>query len=377
MDFDYVLVGGGLQSGLIALALRRYQPEATVAIVERSETLGGNHTWSFHDTDIPAEMADVVAPLVVQHWEGHEIRFPAHVRRLAGGYATITSSRLHEVVTEMVATCEGSTIFFRTTATETSPRRVRFSDSECLSARWVIDARGPLDAPVRKAGFQKFVGLELQFDRPTGPQHPILMDATVPQKDGFRFVYTLPLSPERLLVEDTYYSNHVELDVPSVRERVLQYAQQQGWTGGQVVRAEHGVLPIPWKQELPQSDEVLQAGYRGGWFHPTTGYSVPIACRLALAIATAGGELPAAFQKLRSFYRGNTRFCHLLNWMLFRAYEPNNRFRVLERFYRLPEPTIQRFYSLTMIPSDRARILCGTPPRGFSVRSALSRMEMT
>ncbi len=42
--------------------------------------------------------------------------------------------------------------------------------------------------------------------------------------------------------------------------------------------------------------------------------------------------------------------------------------RVFERFYRLPEDVIRRFYSLRMSWSDRVRILVGRPPRGFSLR---------
>jgi len=60
--------------------------------------------------------------------------------------------------------------------------------------------------------------------------------------------------------------------------------------------------------------------------------------------------------------------------MTFRAYPPAERWQVLARFYRdMPEDTIRRFYALDMTWRDRARILSGRPPRGFSLRSALSR----
>lgn len=51
MPFDYVIAGGGLQAGLLVLALRHREPTATIAVVERADTLGGNHTWSFHEAD--------------------------------------------------------------------------------------------------------------------------------------------------------------------------------------------------------------------------------------------------------------------------------------------------------------------------------------
>ena len=66
--FDYVLVGGGLQSGLIALALRHHQPNASLLIVEKSGQLAGNHTWSFHTTDLSGEMAAWIDGVVEHRW---------------------------------------------------------------------------------------------------------------------------------------------------------------------------------------------------------------------------------------------------------------------------------------------------------------------
>ena len=48
--------------------------------------------------------------------------------------------------------------------------------------------------------------------------------------------------------------------------------------------------------------------------------------------------------------------------MLFKAADPPERYRVLERFYRLPEPLIGRFYAGRSTFTDRARILAGRPP---------------
>ena len=57
----------------------------------------------------------------------------------------------------------------------------------------------------------------------------------------------------------------------------------------------------------------------------------------------------------RAFYR-------LLDRMLFRAARPELRYRVLERFYRLPQPLIERFYAAGSTLADKARILSGKPP---------------
>jgi hypothetical protein len=70
-EFDYVLVGGGLQNGLIATALRKRQPESRIALIEREGALGGNHTWCFHGTDVASASRDWLERLVVHAWPGY------------------------------------------------------------------------------------------------------------------------------------------------------------------------------------------------------------------------------------------------------------------------------------------------------------------
>ena len=48
--------------------------------------------------------------------------------------------------------------------------------------------------------------------------------------------------------------------------------------------------------------------------------------------------------------------------MLYLAAQPQRRYRVLERFYTLPEPLIARFYAARLTARDGFRILAGVPP---------------
>ncbi len=52
----------------------------------------------------------------------------------------------------------------------------------------------------------------------------------------------------------------------------------------------------------------------------------------------------------------------MLNRMLFRAAEPAERYKVLERFYRLDPALVARFYAGRSTAMDKARILMGKPP---------------
>jgi len=314
--------------------------------------------------------------LVVKRWDGYSVRFPSFERRLDSAYSAVSSEQLARHVTEMFAQHPSSRLMLGRSVQHVASSSATLSDGEVLNARFVIDARGPeAHSRVNAIGYQKFVGLELELEAPCALAEPIVMDATVPQQDGFRFVYTLPLSPTRVLVEDTYFADGPELDAALLRTRVLAYAQQLGLKVSGIVREESGILPLPAATAPSRPGSPWLAGYAGGWFHPTTGYSFPIAARVALHVAASTPEtlFDQPFDALSREHARQQRYACLLNRLLFRAMPDHARRNVLERFYQLPETSIARFYALSTTAFDRARILCGRPPRGLSVSRAFTK----
>lgn len=373
---DYALAGGGLQNSLIALALAARQPDARVVMIERGSAIGGNHTWSFHAGDLPEGAAAWIDPLVVARWPGYDVAFPALQRSLDAPYASISSARLAACVTAALA-ARGGRLLLDTKIEQVEAHRVVARDATgaavTIEAEAVIDARGPDRAQPAACGWQKFLGQEVVLAAPHGLARPMLMDARLPQRDGFRFMYVLPLAADRVLVEDTYFSDGSSLDVVAARAAIAEYAAAQGWTIAEVAREETGVLPMPWRLEPPAPRPPLVAGYAGGWFHPLTGYSFPIAARLAAVVA----ELPAPrlfgpeLAALAAAHARQSSFAQRLAHMMFRWFAPEQRHHVLARFYRLPVASICRFYALQLTAGDRARIFAGRPPRGLSWRAVL------
>ena len=223
---EVLLVGGGLQSGLIALAVLHARPECRLTIIEAGEALGGNHTWSFHGTDVPPEAEAWIEPLVQVSWAGHDVFFPDHHRTLSGRYCSLTGEHMHRVVSKRVSEAPHGDLILGRRATAVDARGATLDDGRRLEADLVVDCRGPSAAPRTlgwRGGWQKFVGLEVRLKSPHGLTRPILMDARVAQRDGFRFLYVLPYSDDVLLVEDTVFSDHQELDVDSLRAGALSY----------------------------------------------------------------------------------------------------------------------------------------------------------
>jgi lycopene beta-cyclase len=137
-----------------------------------------------------------------------------------------------------------------------------------------------------------------------------------------------------------------------------------------VLDEEEGVLPVALGGDIEahwrRAESCALSGLRAALFHPTTGYSLPDAAALADAICELATIDASSVERLireRSIRLWRDRaFFRLLNRMLFQAARPNERYRVLERFYGLPEALIERFYAARLTGLDKLRLLSGKPP---------------
>lgn len=363
-----VIAGGGLSGCLAALALANRRPEVDFLLIEQGRTFGGRHTWSFFDTDVAAEDRWLIEPLLAHSWSRHDVYFPERVRTIDLGYNSIGSGDLDRLVR---ATLKPYQYRLGARMAEVGETYVTLEHGERIEAGGVIDARGTGHLPGLDLAWQKFVGRTYEFEAPHKVERPIIMDATVEQNEGYRFLYTLPFSAKSLMVEDTYYSTSPTLDVPLLRCRIDSYMLRKGWGPAEVVSEEQGILPIALGGDMAQlwpthGSAVPKLGLKGGFFHPTTGYSLPDAVRNAVLLADQTDlrtpALHALFRK-RAFSLWRERsFYRMLNRLLFRAAAPRERFRVLQHFYRLPKERISRFYGGRSTRLDKLRILSGKPP---------------
>ncbi len=363
-----VLAGGGLANTLLALRMAQRHPETELTLVEAGPELGGNHTWSFHAGDLSDEQRAFIEPMVQHRWPSQEVRFPGYSRRLEAGYTSITSDSLRAV-----ARAAELDVLTDTRVAALGPDVVETDRGNRIEATAVIDGRGQAAADGLVLGFQKFFGREVETAQPHGIDVPVIMDATVSQADGYRFLYLLPFTATRLLIEDTRYSDGAALDDADLSAGIDDYAAARGWVLGRTIREERGILPIliaaDFDRFWPADEPVARAGLRAALFHPTTGYSLPQAMTLADAICDhwpMDGPALARFTRdhARQLWK-TTAFFRVLNRFLFRAGDPEKRYKVMERFYTLSEPLIENFYAARLPLHHKARLVVGKPPVPF------------
>jgi lycopene beta-cyclase len=389
-DVDVAILGGGLSGGLCVLALAEHAPHLRVALVEQGQRIAGNHTWCCHGSDLAMTAGQAVGewfrPVVQHRWAQYQVAFPDFTRTMGGAYLCVPAESLQREVTRAMAR-PGTHLMLAERVQSATSRDVRLESGSRLRAKLVIDARGSRPA-TSACGYQKFLGWEIETDEaaPELGRVPTLMDARVQQLDGYRFVYVLPMSSTRFLVEDTYFSRAAVLDRETVSGRLRKYLAGRGVQAYAIVREEGGVLPMPWSArgvgDATDSAPVA-IGYRAELFHPATGYSLGLAAQTADRIARSIGapqseSLPAlasqAVANLQSELATNLRFARALNFLAFRTI-PGSWLRslVFSAVYRLPPDVLQRFYAAQANTRDRLALL-GAVAR---VRVPRPRLDLT
>jgi lycopene beta-cyclase len=356
-----LIAGGGLAGCLAAIAMAKQRPEVPLLLVEENDRFGGNHMWSFLEPEIEEQHRWLIDPLISMSWPGYYVAFPGHSRKLSIPYHSIRSEDLDRIVRE---TLRPDQYRLNTKVVAVRENELGLPGGEVIRADAAIDARRPANTSMLTLGWRKFLGREFRFSSPHRVDLPVLIDATVGQVDGYHFFHCLPLSEDRLLVEDTYFSETPNLDKESARSRISSYLTLRGWKGGVAEREESGVLPIALSDDVHafwrgSGARVPKLGVRGGFFHPSTGYSLADAVHTAILLA---GQRDYSGPKLHDLFEGEVgqvwkkrEFYRVFNGALFDAPVWERR-KIMASLYQLDGDLIARFYAGRLGVMDRMKI---------------------
>jgi len=277
--FDLVILGGGC-AGLslsMALAALGRQCPRTLVIEPRTEYTN-DRTWCFWN-----DRSVAVPYPVQQRWQtmrvanaGQSVSLdcgsrPYHLLAAQDFYAAAQTSidkqpnielqRGTSVVGE--PSCSGELWTVRTSAGN-------------VTARAIVDTR-PAQSPRRDGAalWQSFYGQEIECSAPVfDPSAMDLMDFLAPDTRHVPFVYVLPVTPTRALVEVTVFGATPLAPRDLSARLAAAVVARVGDAPYSVLRSEHGVLPMGLK-EVPKSvhPSYVRVGVMAGGARPSTGYA--------------------------------------------------------------------------------------------------------
>ena len=355
-----VIAGGGLAGSLAALAMARMRPEIPLLIVEENERFGDSCFGSFADGDLDAEELALIEPLLGPRWPGFYVAFPDLSRKLKADQSGIAADAVHEA---MIETLDPKQYRLGTRIVAVREDALVLDGGETIKAQGAIDARGPANLSILDLLYETRLERDYLFEAPHRVDRPVLIDATVDQNGGLRFVQCLPLAPDRLVVADVCLSERAQPD-DQAAARIDHYVATRGWQPKKVVTDCTSVRPLPTGGDFAAfwrlgGARVAKLGLRGGFLHPVTGSAVADAARNALILARqedfSGGALHDLFEDNARLLWKKREFLRSITGAIAAA-GPEERRGVVERLCRLDPAMIGRLRADRLGMIDRMRI---------------------
>lgn len=350
-----IILGGGLWGSLLAYRLKMALPHIPFKLYERTSTLGGHESYTFHGSDIEPAAKVWLRPLITQTWSCHRVRFPKYEKVLKNSFHLIRSDQLHSIVSN-------------TLSSENLCLNNEISASLALNeASFIIDTRNICG--FEKCGYQKFLSLELELEQNHNLLEPVLMDSTISQRDKFRCIHYIPISENRIIIKDLRYSSHEELNLFEMKQDLLKIIDINDWKIKRVIREESGCRAMPISSpKYRQEGRVINLA---GIFHDTTGCSIPLATRLIdkmVATSFRQGELKDVVSSFRKNSEGDRKFLRYLNKHLISSH-PEARHGLYQDIFQLPHSSVEGFLRGQLTFFDRSRIIFGriAQTRNFTV----------
>ena len=370
---DYLIVGGGAAGLSLAYHIAQEPRLASkkVLLIEPEAKEANDRTWSFWTDEL-----GLFDGIVAHEWRKIAFRSPGFERVFDLGryrYQTINGLDYYRFVRRaLVDNPQFSFVRGQVTHLENTSAGVRAITAEgTFSARYAFDSRPPNLAKIKQPQkhrylLQHFVGWEIETETDVfDPAVVEFMDFRGEQQHEARFIYVLPFTPRKALVEYTLFSD-TPLPKAEYEAAICAYlATTLGVKHYRITAEEVGAIPMT-DHPLParHGAHIINLGTRGGRAKPSTGYAFKRiqqqSARLVAALA-ATGHPPADPTGDRWQFRLFDTL--LLDIMQRRGETTRDIFRQL--FERNPVERIFRFLDETTSWADNLRVMNSVSPGPF------------
>ncbi|MEM6570306.1 MAG: lycopene cyclase family protein [Planctomycetota bacterium] len=368
---DIAILGGGCAGLSLAVQLvERGLDGVRVVVLEQRPEYVRDRTWCGWSV-VPHAFQDCVD----HAWSRWQVRGSGECYTHSSAryrYEHIPADRFYASAQERIAASSGAAL---RTGVDVhgvhdlgGSHRIRTSSGDVV-AETIVDARSSSPRRVSSGLLQHFRGWEVTTAAPVfDPETVTLMDFDVVQDDGaVHFLYVLPFSPTRALVESTVLSPDL-LPEAEYEARIEEYvARRFGTRIQEIGYVEAGAIPMT-TDAMPPDARGPRAGTAGGAVKASSGYAFHAIQRTTAELATrllagtASGSV-AARSRLDAWMDGV--------FLSFLQHNPERGAEVFLRLFRsVDSDTIVRFMMEVPTTTDRLQFVTAMPKTPF-MREAL------
>ena len=274
--FDYIICGGGASGLLLSNALlsEKHFNDKKILIIEKESKTDNDKTFGFWN-----DKESVLDNIVFKEWEYAEFRDSnSHNSFLLSPYKykMIKSNEFYLSIGDKISKASNFT-YLNSTVNEIDQvnNKVKTNDGEFSSSIIFSSIYNEVSFKKYPLLKQHFIGWTIEIKNESFDDNKItFMDFSVDQKDEIRFMYILPFSKNKALVEYTLFSSDIISDDEYEKE-IKAYLKKRNILNYSIVEKEKGMIPMtcyPFFEN--NTDTYFQIGTAGGWSKPSTGYTI-------------------------------------------------------------------------------------------------------
>lgn len=280
-EFDYVFCGAGLSGLMLAYKMKSdaYFKDTSLLIIEPEEKQTNDRTWCFWDNK-PGEWEDIIS----KKWETSWFK---------------TANNLHKIDLSPFAyqMIEGIDFYRKMQTFLAAQKNIQFINDRVLSleetdekvlvqtaqlglfvAKKVFDSRFDASEIEKQTKYpylrQHFKGWFIETEMPFFDSKTMtFMDFSVAQNGNTRFMYVLPFTEKKTLIEYTLFSENL-LPESAYDQAIRSYVQDLKIGTYTLERTEKGNIPMTcFPFEKYNTKSILHIGSAGGWTKASTGFT--------------------------------------------------------------------------------------------------------
>ena len=274
--FDYIICGGGASGLLLSNALLsdKHFNDKKILIIEKDSKTDNDKTFGFWN-----DKESVLDNIVFKEWEYAEFRDSnSHNSFLLSPYKykMIKSNEFYLYIGDKISKASNFT-YLNSTVNEIDKvnNKVKTNDGEFSSSIIFSSIYNEVSFKKYPLLKQHFIGWTIETKNENFDDNKItFMDFSVDQKDEIRFMYILPFSKNKALIEYTLFSGEIINDDEYEKE-IKTYLKKKNILNYSIVEKEKGMIPMtcyPFFEN--NTDTYFQIGTAGGWSKPSTGYTI-------------------------------------------------------------------------------------------------------
>ena len=307
--YDYIIAGGGMAGLSLAFYLNNsVLRDKSILIIDREEKNVNDHTWCFWEVgDSPFE------EIIYKKWKGvwfHGTNnFSKFLNLQEYTYKMIRGIDFYEYIIpilkknpnitflkaniEEIKLATGMDVIgadthygFQDTnhGFEHGLPVVKTDEGNFMAIGFVFDSsfRSKYNNPKHHNMLQHFKGWVIETTKPVFKvDEPTIFDFRIEQKDELRFVYVLPYSETKALIEFTIFSDNL-ITQEEYEFYLKKYIEETIKVGDYQIKAEEyqisetefGIIPMSdEKHEISPMPKVIRIGTSGGYVKASTGYT--------------------------------------------------------------------------------------------------------